>query len=114
MNEYIQMHDIRKEIFQGQYCANSSLWLGTAQHDKSFVRFCSYKTEEALQVESQSKSNLYGSARRGTNYKTGLNFLRIGCFLKTVNERLIVICMSFRSSSLDAGKFGNGCVSNVI
>ena len=34
-------------------------------------KFCSYKTEESLQVEPQSNSNFYGSARRGTTYKTG-------------------------------------------
>ena len=43
------------------------VWHGTARQ-----KFCSYKTEESLQVEPQSNSNFYGSARRSTTYKTGL------------------------------------------
>ena len=35
------------------------------RHDTARQKFSSYKTEEALQVEPQSNSNSYGSARRG-------------------------------------------------
>ena len=52
------------------------------RHSTARQKFCSYKTEESLQVEPQSNSNFYGSARRGTTYKTGLsmtgNFFPIG------------------------------------
>ena len=43
------------------------------RHSTARQKFCSYKTEESLQVEFQSNSNFYGSARRGTTYKTGLS-----------------------------------------
>ena len=42
------------------------------RHGTARQKFCSYKTEEALQVEPQSNSNFYGSTQRGTTYKTGL------------------------------------------
>ena len=42
------------------------------RHGTALQKFCSYKTGESLQVEPQSNSNFYGSARRGTTYKTGL------------------------------------------
>ena len=44
------------------------------RHSTARQKFCSYKTEEPLQVEPQSNSNFYGSARRGTTYKTGLTY----------------------------------------
>ena len=42
------------------------------RHSTALQKFCSYKTGESLQVEPQSNSNFYGSARRGTTYKMGL------------------------------------------
>ena len=42
------------------------------RHGTARQKLCVYKTEEALQVEPRSNSNFYGSARRGTTYKTGL------------------------------------------
>ena len=49
MNECIQMHEIKKKIFQSQYYAHSSSWFVTAQHDKSFV---------LIKQKRRSKSNL--------------------------------------------------------
>ena len=48
------------------------------RHSTARQKFCSYKTEESLQVEPQSNSNFYGSARRGAArlIKRALQFLR--------------------------------------
>ena len=51
------------------------------RHGTARQKFCSYKTEESLQVEPQSNSNFYGSARRGTTYKTGLRLIHLRYFI---------------------------------
>ena len=63
------MHEIKKKFYpKSVLCA----FVIMVRHGTARRKFCSYKTEEALQIQPQSNSNFYGSARRGTTYKTGL------------------------------------------
>ena len=124
------MHEVKKKIFQSQYCAHSSM----VRHGTARQKFCSYKTEEALQVEPQSNSNLYDSARRGTTYKTGLTVWHtnnttfecrlLNCFLALqaaiLSSKFIFFCSCYsgigaRYAGGETGvSLGNGCVVKSI
>ena len=64
------------------------------QHSTARQKFCSYKTEESLQVEPQSNSSFYGSARYGTTYKTGLRRGKVNYFVSFVELDFTAIKIS--------------------
>ena len=63
MNECIQMHEIKKKIFQSQHYAHSSLRFGTAQHDKSFVLIKPKRRSKSKLSRTQISMVRRGAAR---------------------------------------------------
>ena len=86
------------------------------RHGKARQKFSSYKTEEALQVEPQSNSNFYGSARCGTTYKTGLKrpVNHIHFYIADVRGQQLASCARFVAEYFwNKGSQFEFCVSSL-